>query len=310
MNYYLHLNKFLLIFVLVLASVFGIGACGSGGGGVGGGGGDVGDGGDGVLPKKIEGMVWINPGAFSMGQNDISGATPVHSVTLTKGFYMSKYQVTQEQYAAVMATTNPSNFNGDSGKEPAEGEIQGKRPVENVTWYDAVEFCNKLSDLEGLDRVYEITGRTPASGYPITSATVTVLDWTNNGYRLPTEAEWEYACRAGTTTAYNTGDTISNNTGWYDSNSENKTHEVGKKPANDWGLYDMHGNVYEWCGDLHETYSGSAVLDPRGPEIGSDRVIRGGAWLSDGQSLRSASRHRYNPGSRYYNTGFRVARSL
>jgi len=146
-------------------------------------------------------MVWINSGTFSMGNSDNEDyyASPPHQVTISKGFNMGKYEVTQEQYQAVTGV-KPSYFHGGNGREPASGETQSKRPVEAVTWYDAVEFCNKLSEQEGLTKVYTITGRSPATGYPITSATVTV-NWETNGYRLLTEAEWEYACRAETTTA-------------------------------------------------------------------------------------------------------------
>jgi len=261
-----------------------------------------------TTPIGIE-IVWINPGTFTMGSSDDSqdyGASPPHQVTISKGFWMGKYEVTQELYQAVTGV-NPSYFHGGSGREPAVGEVQGRRPVERITWYDAVEFCNKLSAMEGLTSVYTITGRSPATGYPITSATVTV-NWSASGYRLPTEAEWEYACRAGTTTAYNTGNTISDNTGWYLSNSNSRTHEVGKKPANAWGLYDMHGNVYEWCWDWYGTYASGAQTDPVGAASGSVRVIRGGSWGSNGQNLRSADRGSYYPSSGSYNVGFRLLR--
>jgi len=254
-------------------------------------------------------VVRINGGTFTMGspttEPSRSSDETQHQVTVS-AFWMGKYQVTQEQYQTVTGT-NPSSFNGSSGKEPAAGEIQGKRPVEMVTWYDAVEFCNKLSAAEGLTPAYTIAGRTPVSGYPITSATVTA-NWSANGYRLPTEAEWEYACRAGTTTAYNTGAAISDSTGWYTSNSGSKTHEVGKKPANAWGLYDTHGNVYEWCWDWYGSYASGAQTNPQGPATGSNRVKRGGSWSSTAENLRSAYRYYNAPGSRGNARGFRVAR--
>jgi len=240
-------------------------------------------------------MVWINSGTFTMGSptneaNRGSDETQ-HDVTISKGFNMGKYEVTQELYQAVMGV-NPSIFTSN----PATGEVQERRPVESVTWYDAVEFCNKLSEMEGLTKAYKIIG-----------ATVTV-NWETNGYRLPTEAEWEYACRAGMTTAYNTGDTISDNTGWYTNNSNSRTHEVGKKSANAWGLYDMQGNVWEWCWDWYGSYASESQTDPRGAASGSSRVLRGGGWDNFGQLLRSAFRDYNNPDIRGDNDGFRLLR--
>jgi formylglycine-generating enzyme required for sulfatase activity len=254
---------------------------------------------------KIE-MVQIRGGTFTMGSptseaNRNSDETQ-HQVRLTKGFYLGKYPVTQAQYLAVTGT-NPSYFTGPVSPETSTAN----RPVEQVTWYDAVEFCNKLSEKEGLAPVYTITGRTPAAGYPITAATVTP-DWSKNGYRLPTEAQWEYACRAGTATAYNTGATISDSTGWYVYNSGDRTHSVGEKPANAYGLYDMHGNVYEWCWDRYGDYDRGAQTDPTGAVSGSGRVERGGAWDDDGQNLRSAYRSDSDPSHRDYGIGFRLVR--
>jgi len=256
-----------------------------------------------TVTKAFVEMVSVSGGSFQMGSNDSldNGASPPHTVTLS-AFYIGKYEVTQEQYKTVMGS-NPSDFSSD----PASGEVQEKRPVEQVSWYDAVEFCNKLSVKESLQEVYTISGRTPASGYPITSATVTA-DFSKNGYRLPTEAQWEYACRAGTTTAYNTGDTISDNTGWYKENSESKTHEVGKKSANAWGLYDMHGNVYEWCWDWYGDYSSGAQTNPMGASSGSWRVVRGGCWNDEAKKLRSAYRNLISPSDRGSYLGVRVVR--
>ncbi|MCD6328514.1 formylglycine-generating enzyme family protein [bacterium] len=166
---------------------------------------------------------------------------------------------------------NPSHFKGSS------------HPVESLSWNDAVEFCGKLSGQSGAI------------------------------YRLPTEAEWEYACRAGTTTRFNTGDSDSElgRAGWYAGNSRRKTHDVGQKAPNAWGLFDMHGNVWEWCSDWYgEDYYGSSPgVDPTGPGSGSRRVIRGGSWYNLARYCRSAARYRYDPRYRYFNIGLRVARS-
>jgi formylglycine-generating enzyme required for sulfatase activity len=235
-------------------------------------------------------MVRINGGTFTMGSpaNEANRDSDEvqHQVTVSS-FFMGKYPVTQKEYQEIMGT-NPSNFKGDN------------LPVEMVSWFDAVEYCNKRSQREGLSLAYTISG----SG---DSRTVT---WNRNanGYRLPTEAEWEYACRAGTRTAYNTGAAISDSTGWYSANSGNATHPVGQKPANAWGLYDMHGNVYEWCWDLSGKYSSGAQTDPVGASSGGIRVLRGGSYFSSARLCRSAYRGSDYPFRRANIYGFRLAR--
>ena len=261
-------------------------------------------------PKAIE-MVSIPAGTFIMGspatEPDRNSNETQHSVTLS-GFSMSKYQVTQAQYQAVMGV----------GEDWTIVDIVGKGnnyPVYNVNWYDAIVFCNKLSIKEGLNPVYSINGHTNPAEWgtiPISNDVKwngVVMDKSKNGYRLPTEAEWEYACRAGTMTAYNTGDTISDSTGWYSSNSGSRTHEVGLKPANAWGLYDMHGNLYEWCWDWLGDYSTGSQTDPTGAVSGLNRVGRGGYWYANGQILRSAFRCFGGPSSRGNAFGFRLVRS-
>jgi formylglycine-generating enzyme required for sulfatase activity len=258
-------------------------------------------------PDALVEMVWIPAGTFMMG-SDIDESQ--HSVTLTKGFYMGKYQVTQEQYEAVMGS-NPSRF---KAAVAGESGTPGKLPVEQVSWYDAIVFCNKLSVAEGLSPVYSISGKTdPAAWGTVptiddTKWNAVVMDRSKNGYRLSTEAEWEYACRAGTTTEYNTGASISDNTGWYTTNSGGKTHQVGLKPANAWGLYDMHGNVWEWCWDWYKDDITTDTTDPTGAVSGTDRVHRGGSWGSDDQFMRSALRSSVIPSGRSNQIGFRLVR--
>jgi len=182
--------------------------------------------------------------------------------------------------------------------------------VEQVTWYDAVEFCNKLSSADGLQQVYTISGRTPATGYPITSATVTA-DFTKSGYRLPTEAQWEYAARAGTMTTFYWGNASDDPTAeqyaWYSANSGNTTHGVGQKLPNAWGLYDMAGDVCQWCWDWYaDNYPTVAQTDPTGPASGAYRVFRGACWIIPSRGLTSAFRSAVDPNYQYSGIGFRV----
>ncbi|MDC0279224.1 formylglycine-generating enzyme family protein, partial [bacterium] len=215
----------------------------------------------------------IPAGTFTMG--DASGEddeTP-HEVTLTKPFKMGIHEVTQAQYEQVMGV-NPSGFKG------------ADNPVETLSWDDAVEFCRRLSELPA----------EKAAG---------------NVYRLPTEAEWEYACRAGTTTKFSFGDDESElgDYAWYGVNSDQKTHPVGSKKPNAWGLYDMYGNVWEWCQDWEEDHPSGSVTDPSGATSGSIRVLRGGSWRGPAEDCRSAYRIRDSPSFRDYYYGFRVSLS-
>jgi formylglycine-generating enzyme required for sulfatase activity len=232
-------------------------------------------------------MVWIAPGSFNMGYE----SSP-HRVTLTRGYWLGKYEVTQGQWEAVMGN-NPSYF-------PQAGR---NAPVEQVSWEDAQEYCKKLTDKE------RAAGRLPA-GYE---------------YSLPSEAQWEYACRAGTNTAFGYGSdegnlwqhgnycdrSNTNDFGWKDKNHNDgydKTAPVGSYKPNGWGLYDMHGNVWEWCADWYGDYPSGAVTDPTGATSGSGRVHRGGGWDDKASSCRSASRNGSTPGYRD-SFGFRLALS-
>ena len=224
-------------------------------------------------------MIWIKPGSFMMGspsEEDGRGDDEtLHEVCLTRGFWMGKYPVTQGQWKSLMDGDNPSGF-----KELENSDLH---PVERVSWNDCQEFIERLN---GNQKYRELL----PDEYQ---------------YRLPTEAEWEYACRAGTKSPYNgpKGEALID-LGWYSQNSDRKTHPVGKKKPNSWGLLDMHGNVWEWCHDWYGPYSSGPVSDPSGPDQGWDRVVRGGSWGNNAGYCRSAVRFGLEPD---YPLGFRLA---
>ncbi|MCL2244123.1 MAG: SUMF1/EgtB/PvdO family nonheme iron enzyme [Treponema sp.] len=270
----------------------------------------------GITPPAVPAnMVRINGGTFTMGspanETGRDNDETQHQVTVSS-FYMGKYEVTVGEFRRFVNATGyitDAEKSGGGYVWTTEWELksdanwknpyfnQGENhPVTLVSWNDTVQYCNWLSRQEGLTPAYTISG-----------ANVT---WNRsaNGYRLPTEAEWEYACRAGTTTVYNTGNMISDNTGWYWDNSNSRTHEVGLKPPNAWGLFDMHGNVWEWCWDWYGTYPSGAQTDPVGVSSGSNRVLRGGGWGFSAARVRSASRNNSSPTYRDYYRGFRVVR--
>jgi formylglycine-generating enzyme len=225
-------------------------------------------------------FVWIKPGSFMMGspkeEKERQENEAQHKVTLTKGFYMGVYTVTQEQWKEVMGN-NPSFFKGEKNL-----------PVEQVSWNDCQEFIKKLRE----------------------------KDKDKKPYRLPTEAEWEYACRAGTTTPFHFGETISTDQANYNGNgiygdgkkgkNRDKTTPVGGFPANTWGLHDMHGNVFQWCEDWFGDYPQKDLVDPKGSEKGNLRVLRGSSWSNPPVHCRSASRFFFLPSHRFNYFGLRV----
>jgi sulfatase modifying factor 1 len=248
------------------------------------------------IPFSALEMIWVEPGTFTMGSPPSEAETTVggsgrdpnetqHQVTLTNGFWLGKHEVTQDQWEKVMGS-NPSHFKG------------GDRPVETVSWDDVTSFCEKLTEKESF------AGRLPAG----------------MSYQLPTEAQWEYACRAGTTTAYSWGDdfnstranyTVQDPYSFHSISGIDQTRDVGQYAANPWGFYDMHGNVREWCADRSRTnldaYPTGSVTDPTGPADGSGRQFRGGSWKNGASRLRSANRTTYLPNNWFNDHGFRLS---
>jgi formylglycine-generating enzyme required for sulfatase activity len=216
-------------------------------------------------------FVFIPPGTFRMGSptnevDRIENEGPQTEVTLTKGFYMCRFSVTQGEYSAVMGS-NPSFFSQAHGFSP-----DLTRPVEQVSWNEATNYCAQRTKQE------LAAGLIPAGSH----------------YRLPTEAEWEHACRALTSTRFDYGDDPGyaelGNYAWYDANSGGMTHPVGEKLPTRWGLYDMYGNVINWCQDWFAPFLGGSVTDPQGPASGAERVMRGGTWFDNGVISRISFR--------------------
>lgn len=216
-------------------------------------------------------MVAIDAGRFVMGDKDEVDAPP-HEVTVGP-FWIDRNLVTQEEFQLLMGT-NPSRWKSD------------RNPVEQVRWSDAVRFCNKRSESEGLQPCYDLQ--------------TWKCNFAASGYRLPTEAEWEYACRAGTTTPYFFGDNPSKlgEFAWFDQNSGGHPRPVGQKKPNAWGLYDMCGNLWQWCNDFYQVdyYQAAPKTDPRGPDDGKNKVVRGGAWRFSAAECRAGYRYNESPG--------------
>ena len=236
-------------------------------------------------------MIRVEKGEFMMGGEKYGDEKPIHKVTLTHDFALCRYPVSQALWAAVMEDNpQPSRFKG------------AQRPVESISWFEMVDFCNRLSEKQGLAPCYEIQGKQ--------------MRWLPdaNGYRLPTEAEWEYAARGG---RYGRGFEYAGSpdldqVGWYDANSNGETQPVGQKRPNALGLYDMSGNVFEWCWDWYggDYYANSPEKNPTGPAGGSNRVRRGGSWRYGPDGCRVAYRGNGRPDGRYDFVGFRLARTL
>jgi formylglycine-generating enzyme required for sulfatase activity len=278
-----------------------------------------------------EGFVWINGGTFTMGSpaDEVNrGSAEVQHQVMVSGFYMGKYEVTVGEFQQFVNATGYKTeaetsgggivLTGSRWAQKADANWKNpyfkqneNHPVVLVSWNDAVRYCNWRSERDGLSPAYTVNGNNVTWNRSAQAGTA--------GYHLPTEAEWEYACRAGTTSPFSTGSNITtsqanyNGNGPYNGNAKGtnreRTTNVGSFSPNAFGLYDMHGNVFEWCWDWYGEYSsGAQTTDPQGAVSSAIRVERGGSWDSLGRSLRSAYRYGSSPGNRYGDLGFRLVR--
>ena len=245
-------------------------------------------------------MIFIAAGTFDMGCTSAQlatsacedGESPAHSVTLTHDFFIGETEVTQAEYVAVIGS-NPS----------ALSSCGDDCPVENLTWHAMAEYANALSVSENLTECFDCSnGSCSTSNNP----------YTCDGYRMPTEAEWEYAARAGADDYVYAGSNVADDLAWYLSNAGNSTNPVAQKDPNGWGLYDMSGNVWEWVWDWYDSnyYSGSPSSDPEGSSTGSARARRGGDWGSEVGHLRVSTRFGHDPDGVFDHVGFRLGRSI
>lgn len=249
-----------------------------------------------MLVRNSLGMEFVRvpSGEFLMGSRQDDGwagadERPQHQVRISNPFWLGRYEVTQHQFSRVM-DTNPSYFSQHGGGRPQIKDLDTSAfPVEQVDWLTATEFCKRISNLPEEVQAERV-------------------------YRLPTEAEWEYACRAGTTSLWQHGEREEELSAfaWFSENADGRTHRVGRKLPNPYGIHDIHGNVWEWCSDWYsaDTYRASNRADPLGPAFGIGRVIRGGGWLYDATNCRSAARDYAAPAGRYALIGVRLVCEL
>jgi formylglycine-generating enzyme required for sulfatase activity len=235
-------------------------------------------------------MLHLPAGDFLMGSTKVDDEKPPHVVKISRPFALSETEVTQAQYQALMGE-NPSYFKD----KPNAAD----RPVEQISWLDAVRYCNKLSDREGLKTCYQIQEDDVRWPEPRCA-----------GYRLPTEAEWEYAARAEQSYEY-AGSNNLDAVAWHNGNAQGETHPVATRRANSWFLFDMSGNVWEWVWDrYHNSYASAEKVDPTGPKTGGNCALRGGSFAGEAERARVALRGRGAPSDRDWGIGFRLARSL